>query len=84
MNTLRALTTLVILGLANAQSKIAFGPYFRLGPLQQTWIREATTTLILPELPSPQVDRLALWPGMKSSRGDLIQALAVSMKDPHS
>lgn len=84
MNALQALATLALLGLANAQSTIGFGSYFRLGPLEQNFVREATTTLILPEVPNPQVDRLALWPGMQASKGDLIQALAVSMADPSS
>lgn len=60
---------------------IGFGPAFSLGPTQ-SWIREANTTIVLPEVPSPQVDRLALWPGMGTSGGDLIQALAVSFTDP--
>lgn len=60
---------------------IGFGPAFSLGPTQ-SWIREANTTIVLPEAPSPQVDRLALWPGMGTSGGDLIQALAVSFTDP--
>lgn len=60
---------------------IGFGPAFSLGPTQ-SWIREANTTIVLPAVPSPQVDRLALWPGMGTSGGDLIQALAVSFTDP--
>ncbi|KAI1812655.1 hypothetical protein GGS20DRAFT_578181 [Poronia punctata] len=55
--------------------------YFSLG-LTESWIREATTTLVLPEVPDPQEERLALWPGMGTSSGDLIQALAVSFRDP--
>lgn len=66
---------------ARAQDTVGFGPYFSLGPTQ-SWIREATTTLVLPEVPSPQEERLALWPGMGTSGGDLIQALAVSFQDP--
>lgn len=69
------------LGLAHAQDTIGFGPYFSLGPTQ-SWIREATTTLVLPEVPNPQEERLALWPGMGTSGGDLIQALAVSFESP--
>lgn len=84
MNALQALATLALLGLTSAQSTIGFGPYFQLGPLSETFVRESTTTLVLPEVPSPQVDRLALWPGMQASKGDLIQALAVSMEDPGS
>lgn len=62
-------------------STIGFGPAFSLGPTQ-SWIREANTTIVLPKVPSPQVDRLALWPGMGTSGGDLIQALAVAFTDP--
>ncbi|KAB8250821.1 hypothetical protein F9C07_1622823 [Aspergillus flavus] len=83
MRGLRSLASLTILGLVNAQDNIVFGPAFSLGPTK-SWIREATTTLVLPEAPSPQEDRLALWPGMGTSGGDLIQALAVSFSDPAS
>ncbi|CAI7610206.1 unnamed protein product [Penicillium discolor] len=79
--SLRNLAVLVVLGLVNAQDQIGFGPHFSLGPTS-SWIREANTTLVLPEVPSPQKDRLALWPGMGTSGGDLIQALAVSFSDP--
>ncbi|OGM42609.1 hypothetical protein ABOM_009613 [Aspergillus bombycis] len=81
MRGLRSLASLAVLGLASAQDTIVFGPAFSLGPTK-SWIREATTTLVLPEAPSPQEDRLALWPGMGTSGGDLIQALAVSFSDP--
>ncbi|KAE8406973.1 hypothetical protein BDV37DRAFT_280246 [Aspergillus pseudonomiae] len=81
MRGLRSLTSLAVLGLVSAQDTIVFGPAFYLGPTK-SWIREATTTLVLPEAPSPQEDRLALWPGMGTSGGDLIQALAVSFSDP--
>jgi hypothetical protein len=80
MSTFRNLAVLAVLGLVNAET-IGFGPYFSLGPTS-SWIREANTTLVLPEVPSPQQDRLALWPGMGTSGGDLIQALAVSFSDP--
>lgn len=72
----------LLTGLDRAQEDtIGFGPYFSLGPTQ-SWIREATTTLVLPQVPSPQEERLALWPGMGTSGGDLIQALAVSFESP--
>jgi hypothetical protein len=75
-----ALRILSLLSAANAQSNINFGPAFSLGPTK-SWIREATTTLVLPQVPG-QKDRLALWPGMGTSSGSLIQALAVSFADP--
>ncbi|KAL3479595.1 hypothetical protein BJX99DRAFT_221906 [Aspergillus californicus] len=65
-----------------AQDNIGFGPYFSLGPTS-SWIREANTTLVLPDTPG-LLDRLALWPGMGTSGGDLIQALAVSFADPNA
>jgi hypothetical protein len=78
------LSLLLLFNSAIAQSTIGFGPYFSLGPTQ-SWIREANTTLILPEIPSPGLlDRLGLWPGMGTSGGDLIQALAVSFSDPNA
>ncbi|KAL2864016.1 uncharacterized protein BJX67DRAFT_374176 [Aspergillus lucknowensis] len=68
---------LAVLESTVAQSTVGFGPYFSLGPTQ-SWIREANTTLVLPETPTPDLlDRLALWPGMGTSAGDLIQALAL-------
>ncbi|KAJ5420221.1 hypothetical protein N7465_002740 [Penicillium sp. CMV-2018d] len=79
--SLRNFAVLAVLSLVNAQDQIGFGPHFSLGPTS-SWIREANTTLVLPEVPSPQKDRLALWPGMGTSGGDLIQALAVSFADP--
>ena len=81
MRGLVALGISCFLGAVHGQDKVGFGPYFSLGPTQ-SWIREATTTLVLPAVPSPQKERLALWPGMGTSGGDLIQALAVSFKDP--
>ncbi|KAM6510114.1 hypothetical protein FALCPG4_017741 [Fusarium falciforme] len=77
-------STLSLLGflqLASCQNIVGFGPAFSLGPTK-SWIREATTTLVLPKVPNPPKDRLALWPGMGTSGGDLIQALAVAFSDP--
>ncbi|OAG11751.1 uncharacterized protein CC84DRAFT_48667 [Paraphaeosphaeria sporulosa] len=52
------------------------------GPVAtNSFIREANTTLILPETNSPQTGNLALWPGMGTSGGDLIQGLAISVSD---
>ncbi|RSM19649.1 hypothetical protein CDV31_001536 [Fusarium ambrosium] len=76
-----SLSLLGLLQLASCQDIVGFGPAFSLGPTK-SWIREATTTLVLPKVPSPAKDRLALWPGMGTSGGDLIQALAVAFSDP--
>ncbi|PYH92420.1 hypothetical protein BO71DRAFT_383640 [Aspergillus ellipticus CBS 707.79] len=83
MRGVDALAFLATVGAAYGQSTVGFGPFFSLGPTT-SWIREANTTLVLPEAPSPQKDRLALWPGMGTSGGDLIQALAVSFSDPNA
>ncbi|KAF2766394.1 hypothetical protein EJ03DRAFT_178715 [Teratosphaeria nubilosa] len=51
----------------------------------RSWILEATTTLILPALNSPQVasSALGLWPGIETPAGDLIQGLAISDADSY-
>lgn len=52
------------------------------GPVaENSFIREANSTLILPETNNPQTGNLALWPGMGTSGGDLIQGLAISVSD---
>ncbi|ETS81531.1 hypothetical protein PFICI_06533 [Pestalotiopsis fici W106-1] len=84
MKSLTALALLAILEAVKVQATTyGFGPYFSMGPTS-SWIREANTTLVLPAVPSPAVDRLALWPGMSTSDGDLIQAIAVATKDPNA
>ncbi|EPS28362.1 hypothetical protein PDE_03308 [Penicillium oxalicum 114-2] len=76
---------LAIAEVGSAQTTIGFGPHFSLGPVSaSSWIRESFTTLVLPAIPSPRADRLALWPGMGTSGGDLIQALAVSFDNPNA
>jgi hypothetical protein len=58
---------------------VKFGNYFSTGAVAtNSWIREAQTTLILPSLNSPHTGNLALWPGMGTSNGNLIQGLAIS------
>ena len=59
-----------------------FGNAFSTGPVAtNSFIRESNTTLILPEVNKPQTGNLALWAGMGTSGGDLIQALAISVAD---
>lgn len=59
-----------------------FGNAFSTGPVAtNSFIRESTTTLVLPEVNKPQNGNLALWAGMGTSGGDLIQALAISVAD---
>lgn len=59
-----------------------FGNAFSTGPVVDgSFIREAETTLVLPKVNDPQTGNLALWPGMGTSGGDLVQALAISVAD---
>lgn len=59
-----------------------FGNALSTGPVGAgTWIRESNTTLILPETNNPQTGNLALWPGMGTNGGDLVQALAISLAE---
>jgi len=82
-------TTLLTLASALAFSRgvvaaygVKFSNAFSTGPVaSNSFIREATTTLILPAVNSPQNGNLALWAGMGTSGGDLIQALAISVTD---
>ncbi|KAI6873110.1 hypothetical protein KC343_g1406 [Hortaea werneckii] len=81
---MHALTKLLASLAAAAQLVIAdygvqFSNALSTGPVaQNSFIREASTTLILPDVNSPQTGNLALWPGMGTSDGDLIQGLAIS------
>lgn len=55
----------------------AMGPAFSTGPVGGgSWIREATSTLILPSVPSGSSGITSLWVGMGTSNGDLIQSIA--------
>lgn len=76
-----SLSLLGLLHLASCKELLGFGPAFSLGRTK-SWIREATTTLVLPKVPSPPKDFIALWPGMSTTGGDLIQALAAAFVDP--
>lgn len=62
-----------VLGAANA----AMGPAFSTGPVAtDSFIRESTSTLILPKAPSGTKGITSLWVGMGTSAGDLIQSIA--------
>lgn len=55
----------------------ANGPYFSTGPVaSDSFIRESTSTLVLPQAPSGSSGDLSLWVGMGTSNGDLIQSIA--------
>lgn len=82
-------TVLLALASSVAFSQVVFADYgwqfgnaFSTGPVAEgSFIRESETTLVLPKVNSPQTGNLALWPGMGTSGGDLIQALAISVAD---
>lgn len=82
MNTFLLTLIPVAAGLVARQPSsygVKFGNYFSTGPVaQNSWIREANTTLVLPNLNSPHNGNLGLWPGMGTSNGNLIQGLAIS------
>uniref|UniRef100_A0A8H7NQ98 Uncharacterized protein n=1 Tax=Bionectria ochroleuca TaxID=29856 RepID=A0A8H7NQ98_BIOOC len=84
-------SSLLLLGIPVASAAVAprqnyfsFGNYFSTGAVAtNSWIRQATTTLILPALNSPHNGNLGLWPGMgtkfdSGADGHLIQGLAIS------
>ena len=75
--TMKVITQAFSLVLALAQTgHAAFGPAFSTGPVGSgSWIREATSTLIVPNAPNPIVGNSVLWTGMGTDRGDLIQAI---------
>ncbi|KAH7082544.1 hypothetical protein BKA63DRAFT_133455 [Paraphoma chrysanthemicola] len=67
------IATISLAGYANA----AFGPAFSTGPVGSgSWIREATSTLVLPKVPTNNRGDASLWVGMGTSKGDLIQSIA--------
>ncbi|CAN8104186.1 unnamed protein product [Discula destructiva] len=62
---------------AAAAVDAAFGPAFSTGPVAtDSFIRESTATLILPDTPSGSVGVFSLWVGMGTSDGDLIQSIS--------
>ncbi|KAF9697483.1 hypothetical protein EKO04_003976 [Ascochyta lentis] len=62
---------------ATASVEAAMGPSFSTGPVGgRSWIRESTSTLVLPKAPSGNSGDASLWVGMGTSKGDLIQSIA--------
>lgn len=54
----------------------AFGPAFSTGPTADgTFIREGTSTLVVPPGNHPFAGFASLWVGMGTSNGDLVQAI---------
>ncbi|KAK7402697.1 hypothetical protein QQX98_011561 [Neonectria punicea] len=69
------LSALVAVAVTSANA--AMGPAFSTGPVaSNSWIREATSTLVLPKAPSGSTGDASLWVGMGTSNGDLIQSIA--------
>jgi hypothetical protein len=67
----------ILAALAVGSVEAAMGPAFSTGPVSDnSWIREATSTLVLPQAPSDNNGVLSLWVGMGTSNGDLIQSIA--------
>ncbi|RYP46628.1 hypothetical protein DL768_007192 [Monosporascus sp. mg162] len=55
----------------------AMGPALSTGPVaSHSFIRKATSTLVLPKAPSGTSGITSLWVGMGTSNGDLIQSIA--------
>ncbi|KAF4555678.1 Hypothetical protein D9617_2g056410 [Elsinoe fawcettii] len=82
MKSSTPITLLASASLALAQNDYGwqFSNALSTGPTaSNSFIREANTTLVLPATNSPQKGNLALWAGMGTSGGDLIQALAISL-----
>ena len=79
------ITLLALVALTcQAQGTVEFGSALRSGYVRpSSWIREAKTTLVLPAVANPVAIVTALWPGMETSGGDLIQALAISTSEAH-
>ncbi|PSK42851.1 hypothetical protein B9Z65_6805 [Elsinoe australis] len=69
---------------APRQNYFSFGNAFSTGAVAtNSFIRHATTTLVLPELNNPHTGNLGLWPGMgtkftSGKDGHLVQGLAIS------
>ncbi|TDZ28386.1 hypothetical protein C8035_v007599 [Colletotrichum spinosum] len=74
-STAQLLSALAVTAVAGVQA--AMGPAFSTGPTpSDSWIREATSTLVLPKAPSGNKGSACLWVGMGTSNGDLIQSIA--------
>ncbi|KAF6823872.1 hypothetical protein CPLU01_11181 [Colletotrichum plurivorum] len=74
-STNQILSALAVTAVAGVQA--AMGPAFSTGPVaSNSWIREATSTLVLPDVPSNNKGVASLWVGMGTSNGDLIQSIA--------
>ncbi|ODM19701.1 hypothetical protein SI65_04687 [Aspergillus cristatus] len=72
-----AQTLSVVAAIAVGSTNAAMGPAFSTGPVSDdSFIREATSTLVLPKAPSGSSGDASLWVGMGTSNGDLVQSIA--------
>jgi hypothetical protein len=77
MRSSHQIPTTIALTLLATQASAAFGPAFSTGPVgSNSWIREATSTLVLPKVPTNNRGDASLWVGMGTSQGDLVQSIA--------
>ena len=75
LSYLRQAAILLVLNLTQ-KALASNGPAISTGPVNAgNFIREATSTLIVPRGPSPMVGDISPWVGMGTSNGDLIQAI---------
>ncbi|KAJ5166276.1 uncharacterized protein N7482_005057 [Penicillium canariense] len=73
-STMQAISALAMMAIPSVNA--AFGPYFSTGPVaSNSFIRESTSTLVLPRVPSGNSGDASLWVGMGTSKGDLIQSI---------
>lgn len=64
----------ILVAAASVEANI--GPAFSTGPVGVgSWIRESTSTLVLPETPSNDAGDASFWVEMGTSDGDLIQSI---------
>ncbi|OHF04234.1 hypothetical protein CORC01_00573 [Colletotrichum orchidophilum] len=76
-STTQIISALVVTAAVGVQA--AMGPAFSTGPVaSDSFIREATSTLVLPAAPSNNKGDASLWVGMGTSNGDLIQSISDS------
>ncbi|KAF2246317.1 hypothetical protein BU26DRAFT_432134 [Trematosphaeria pertusa] len=77
MPSSRQVVSALTLASLTSSGNAAFGPAFSTGPVGSgAWIRESTSTLVLPKAPSGSSGDTSLWVGMGTSNGDLIQSIA--------
>ena len=70
------LSASAFIGIASA----SFGAHWALNPRDERAARivRASTTVQVPQVPSPQVDTLFVWPGMDTVFGGVVQSLLIS------